>query len=102
MEKRNDVVELSFELVSQIIEFSELSEKKKKYVNTKHHLKRETSSDANIREAQNASRQKNFIHKCIIALKEASEWEYRLMLFNKSVNYPQQGHLLYNTLSQIK
>lgn len=102
MEKRNEVLDLSFEFALQIIEFSELLEEKKKYVIAKQLLRSGTSPGANIREAQNASSRKDFIHKCIIALKEADETEYWLLLCSKSKNYPDPGDLLKNVLSLKK
>ena len=52
MEKRNEIVEVSFELALLIIEFSELLEVKRKYVIARQLMKSGTSIGANIREAQ--------------------------------------------------
>lgn len=102
MEQRNEVLELSFEFALQIIEFSEVLEMHKKYVIAKQLLRSGTSPGANIREAQNASSRKDFIHKCIIALKEADETEYWLLLCRESKNYPDPANLLINVSSLKK
>jgi four helix bundle protein len=94
MEKRNEVLELSFELALKVIEFSEMLEEQRKYVIAKQILRSGTSPGANIREAQNASSRKDFINKCIIALKEADETEYWLLLCKMSKKYPDPGDLL--------
>ncbi len=102
MEKRNEVLASPFEFALQTIEFSELLENKKKHVIAKQLLRSGTSPGANLREAQNASSRGDFIHKCIIALKEADETEYWLLLCSKSKNYPDTGHLLDKALSLKK
>jgi len=47
----NEIVDISFELVLKIIEFSEKSEEKRKYIIARHILRAGTSIGANIREA---------------------------------------------------
>lgn len=94
MEKRNEVLELSFEFALRIIEFSELLEESRKYVISRQILRSGTSPGANLREAQNAASRRDFAYKCIIALKEADETEYWLLLCQKSKNYPDPGDLL--------
>ena len=73
MESRNEVLALSLDFALQIIGFSELLEEKKKYVIAKQLLRSGSSPGANIREAQNASRRKDFMHNCIIALKKQTK-----------------------------
>ena len=87
-DKQNIIVELSFQFAVQIIEFSELLEENKKFVLARQILKAGTSIGANIREAQNAESQLDFIHKLKIAAKEADETEYWLLLCKQSKNYP--------------
>jgi len=62
-------------------------------------LKSGTSIGANIREAQNAHSRNDFISKCVIAMKEADETEYWLLLCEKSPNYPNPEELLLKILS---
>ena len=102
MEKRNEILELSFEFALKIIEYSEILEAQKKYVIARQLLKSGTSIGANIREAQNAHSRKDFISKCVIAAKEADETEYWLLLCQKSENYPNPEDLLLEILSLKK
>ncbi len=76
MEKKNVILEKSFDFALKIIEFSELLENHKKYVISRQLLKSGTSIGANIREAQSAESKADFIHKLKIAAKEAEETEY--------------------------
>ena len=97
--KRNEVLELSFEFALQIIVYCELLEENKKYVIGRQLLKSGTSIGANIREAQNAESNSDFIHKLKIAAKEADETEYWLLLCQKSSNYPSSSNLLTSIIS---
>jgi len=102
MEKKNEILELSFEFALQIIIYCELLEEKRKYVIARQLLKSGTSIGANIREAQNAESNQDFIHKLKIAAKEAEETEYWLLLSDKSPNYPSSRELLTKTISVKK
>lgn len=93
MEKRNEILELSFEFALETIEFSERLEHLKKYVIARQLLKSGTSIGANVRESQNVHSRKDFIAKCIIALKEADETEYWLLLCKMSKSYPDPERL---------
>ncbi len=86
--KKNEVLDLSFEMALLIIDFSEELEAKKKYVIARQVLRSGTSVGANIREAQSAESKADFIHKLKIAHKEIIETEYWLELADKSENYP--------------
>lgn len=101
MEKKNIILEKSFEFALSIIEFSELLENQKKYVIARQLLKSGTSIGANIREAQGAESKADFIHKLKIAAKEANETEYWLLLCKKSNSYPFNENLL-SQLSEIQ
>ena len=101
MEKRNEILELSFEFAVDIIAFSELLEAQRKYVLARQILKSGTSIGVNIREAQNGESKADFVHKLKIAAKEADETEYWLLLCEKSQNYPFDP-LLINKLTSIK
>ena len=101
MEKKNEILELSFEFALDIIAFCELLEEHKKYVIARQLLKSGTSIGANIREAQNAESNSDFIHKLKIAAKEAEETEYWLLLCERSQNYP-FDHTLITKLISIK
>jgi four helix bundle protein len=106
-DKDNLIVKLSLEFALDIIKYSELLEKHKKFVVAKQLLKAGTSIGANIREAQNAESKADFIHKMKIAAKEADETEYWLTLCEISENYPdikklkEKLHSIINVLSKI-
>jgi len=101
MEKRNEILELSFEFSIAIIEFCELLEDNRKYVIARQLLKSGTSIGANVREAQNPHSRADFISKLIIAAKEADETEYWLLLCEKSNRYPNPGKL-FDSITSIK
>lgn len=93
-DKENIIVNKSFEFALQIIEFAEVLENDRKFVLANQILKSGTSIGANIREAQNAESKADFIHKMKIAIKEADETEYWLLLCKFSKNYPFNEDLL--------
>ena len=99
MEKRNEILDLSFEFALQIIAYCELLEESRKFVISRQLLKSGTSIGANISEAQNAESKLDFIHKLKIAAKEAEETEYWLSLCNKSTSYPTSESLLLSIIS---
>lgn len=55
-------------------------------------LKSGTSIGANVREAEYAESKDDFVHKMKIALKEASETEYWLLVLHQSGNLDQEGY----------
>jgi four helix bundle protein len=99
MEKRNEILELSFEFAVDIIEFSELLEEKKKYVIARQLLKSGTSVGANVRESQNSESSADFVHKLKIAAKEADETEYWLLLCDHAKSYPYDPILMTKLIS---
>jgi four helix bundle protein len=99
MEKRNEILELSFEFALKTVAYCELLEESRKYVISRQLLKSGTSIGANIREAQNAESKLDFIHKLKIAAKEAEETEYWPLLCNKSKSYPSSESLLFLIIS---
>jgi four helix bundle protein len=102
MEKRNEIFELSFDFALKIIAYSEVLEDNRKYVIARQLLKSGTSIGSNIKEAQNANRRKDFVAKCIIAMKEADETEYWLLLCQRSKYYADPETLLPEILSLKK
>ncbi len=97
MEKRNEILEVSFEFALEVIRYCDVLEENKKYVLARQLLKSGTSIGANIRESQNAESTPDFIHKLKIAAKEADETQYWLQLCQKSENYPNPENLLNQT-----
>ncbi len=81
------------------MEYCEQLEENRRYVIANQLLKSGTSVGANIREAQNAESNADFVHKLKIAAKEAEETEYWLLLCNKSSNYPSAEGLLSKLIS---
>lgn len=94
METGNKIVDLTFSLALDIIEFSEILEEKKKYIIGRQLLKSGTSIGANTREAQNCESRADFIHKFKIAAKKADETEYWLLLCKYTKTYPFDENLL--------
>ena len=86
-DKKNLIVDLTFNFGLKIIAFSEGLRELKKYEMASQVFRSGTSIGANIREAQNAESKNDFIHKFKIAAKEADELEYWLQLCNESQFY---------------
>ena len=85
MEKRNVLKEKSFAFALRIVNaYKYLTSEKKEFVLSKQLLRCGTSIGAMVREAEYAQSLPDFINKMNIALKEANEAEYWLMLLNKS------------------
>ena len=85
MLKENPIVDKSFDFALKVIDlYKHLVYEKKEYVMSKQLLRSGTSIGANIREANLSISKKEFIAKTQIALKEASETEYWLILLRES------------------
>jgi four helix bundle protein len=93
METKNVVVEKSLNFAVEIVKFCELLEEKRKYVVAKQLLRSGTSIGANVFEAQHAESKADFVHKMKIAVKEANETLYWLLICEKSENYPANSSL---------
>jgi four helix bundle protein len=98
--KDNLILRKSFEFSIQIINYTNQLEHLRKYVFARQILKSGTSIGANIREAQNAESKADFIHKFKIALKEADETEYWLLLCSHCEEFPPVDQLL-NSLNEL-
>jgi four helix bundle protein len=94
IERKNEILNLSFEFALKCIAYCEVLEENKKYMIARQLLKSGTSIGANVREAQNTESCQDFIHKLKIAAKEAEETEYWLLLCNQLKNYPSNNELL--------
>jgi four helix bundle protein len=84
----NPLLRHSFEFSLQVLAYVEELEKVRRYVIAQQLLRSGTSIGANVREAQHAESRADFIHKCKIAAKEASETEYWLLLCQQASGYP--------------
>jgi len=77
--------EKSFNFALRSIKLSKYLQKEhKEYVLSKQVLRSGTSIGALVREAQYAQSKADFLHKLTIALKEANETEYWLLLLSES------------------
>jgi four helix bundle protein len=92
--KENIILKLTFEFAKEIVLFTELLEKERKFTFANQILRSGTSIGANVKEAQNAESKADFIHKIKIASKEADELEYWLFLCNECQGYPNADVLL--------
>ena len=88
MEQKNIIVEKSLDFSVEIIKFCEKLETSKKFVVARQLLRSGTSIGANVFEAQHAESRSDFIHKMKIAIKEANETYYWLLLCERSESYP--------------
>ena len=92
--KKNIIVEMSFQFALGIIQFCEELEANKKFIISRQLLRSGTSIGANIREAQNAESKADFIHKMKISAKEVDETIYWLELCKFSKSYPTNEELI--------
>jgi four helix bundle protein len=80
-ERKNLIKDRSFQFAIRVTSlYRTLTEARKEYVLSKQLLRSGTSAGANVREAQNAESQADFIHKLAIAQKECDETIYWLEL----------------------
>ena len=84
-ESKNIVANKSYAFALRTIKlYKYLLSDKKEFVLSKQILRSGTSIGANVKEAEHAQSKKDFTHKMNIALKEANETEYWLMLLKDS------------------
>ena len=77
--------EKSYKFALRIVKlYKHLTNEKKEYVLSKQTLRAGTAVGALVREAEFAQSRKDFVSKLSIALKEANETDYWLMLLNDS------------------
>ncbi|DAB40116.1 MAG TPA: four helix bundle protein [Sulfurovum sp. UBA12169] len=85
MEDKSILRNKSFQFALRIIKLSKyLQEEHKEYILSKQILRSGTSIGALVREAQYTQSKADFLHKLMIALKEANETEYWLLLLFES------------------
>lgn len=80
----NIIKDKSFKFAVRIVNFYKILIERKEYVMSKQLLRSGTSIGANIREAQNAQSNADFIHKLSISQKETDETLYWLELLNET------------------
>jgi four helix bundle protein len=82
---RNEVKERSMDFALRIVKlYQYLCSEKKEYVISRQVLKSGTAIGALVREAEFGESKADFVHKMSIALKEANETEYWLILLVRS------------------
>ena len=85
--RENPIKDKSFDFALRVVKLYQfLTKEEKEFVMSKQLLRSGTSIGANVREGEHAESKADFIHKMAIALKEANETEYWLLLLYKS-NY---------------
>ena len=103
MKKTSPLVEQSVEFSVQIVNYCKwLSSQKNEFVMSKQILKSGTSIGANIHEANFAVSKADFITKMQIALKEASETQYWLIILEKTGYLPEQFQQLTQNCNSLK
>ena len=93
MQTKNVIVDKSLDFSVEEIKFCELLESQRKFVVARQLLRSGTSIGANVFEAQHAESRADFIHKMKIAIKEANETLYWLILCERSSSYPTDVNL---------
>lgn len=92
-DKPNLIVDMTFNFAVHTINFCEELDKMNKFKLSGQLFRSATSIGANVREAQNAERKNDFIHKLKIAAKEADETLYWLALCKSSPILPTNEEL---------
>jgi four helix bundle protein len=77
----------------EIVKFCELLDVNKKYIVSRQLLRCGTSIGANVFEAQHPESKADFIHKMKIAVKEANETLYWLLICGRVGSYPSNNSL---------
>jgi four helix bundle protein len=99
--KDGPIVKKSFDFSLAIISYCKYLNDKREFIISNQLLKSGTSIGANVFEAQYSESRPDFIHKMKIALKEANETLYWVMLCEKTAGLSiDQGVI--NTLKEIK
>jgi four helix bundle protein len=78
--KDNAIVNLTFDFALAIWDLSEEMQERKKFALSNQLFRSGTAIGALVREAQNGESLRDFIHKMKVAMKEADETEYWLLL----------------------
>ena len=92
--KNNAIVRMTFEFSLDVIAFADVLREQKRFAFSDQILRSGCSVGANVKEAQGAESNADFIHKMKVAYKEAEEIEYWLELCNFAPNYPKPGTML--------
>ena len=100
--KKSVLREKSYPFAIRIVRLCQLlQDSKKEFVISKQVLRSGTAIGALIREAEFAQSKADFVHKMSIALKEANETEYWLLLLSDTGYFPEK-ELFLSLQSQCK
>ncbi len=85
MKEKNEILERSLKFAVRIVKmYQYLCHDKKEFILSKQILRSGTAIGAMVREAEHAESKADFIHKMSLALKEAYETDYWLVLLKKT------------------
>ena len=84
MKKENVVKDKSFAFAIRIVNLFKLLRERKEFVLSKQLLRSGTAIGALVRESEHAQSRADFINKLSIALKEANETEYWILLLRRT------------------
>ena len=84
MKKENVVKDKSFAFAIRIVNLFKLLRERKEFVLSKQLLRSGTAIGALVRESEQAQSRADFINKLSIALKEANETEYWILLLRRT------------------
>ncbi|WP_424492866.1 four helix bundle protein [Salinimicrobium sp. GXAS 041] len=102
-DRENLIVNKTFEFALGIIDYTEALRSHHKYEMASQLFRSGTSIGANVREAQNAESNADFIHKFKIAAKESDETNYWLKLCKASPHISSPDHrIMTECISIIK
>lgn len=101
-ESKNPIVEKSFALALEVVEFSFDLRKEKNFDLSSQLFRSGTSIGANVREAQGAESKADFIHKLKVAFKESEELEYWLELCKHSKTLPNPPENMSSLLNEVR
>lgn len=103
MNTNSELCTLSIEMSVNLVSYYKwLVQERNEYVMSKQILRSGTSIGANIHEAYYASSKADFINKMQIALKEASETEYWLIVLQRTGYFDKQFLLLHKQCLSLK
>ncbi|MGK7878497.1 MAG: four helix bundle protein [Crocosphaera sp.] len=89
---KNTVKDKSFDFAIRMVNlYKYLTSEKKEYVLSKQLLRSGTAIGALVRESEHAESKADFIHKMSIALKEANETEYWILLLYKTEYFDEKA-----------
>ena len=101
----NAVKDKSFAFAVRVVNlYKHLCHEKKEYVLSKQLLRSGTAIGALVREAEQAESKPDFVHKMAIALKEANETEYWILLLGETgyLNAVEAESIIHDTKELLK